>query len=133
MEVGLPTEGDKAELISNILFWRQNTRPIPAPSTPRLATTDLILPISSKMEIQRLELNSREFSALFLDDDSSGLDIPYHDLVVGAKLGSGGFKDCYAGTYRGEPVAIGELRLTEFNQVDLAEIKHEIKVLKQVH
>jgi hypothetical protein len=29
-----------------------------------------------------------------------------------------------------EPVAIGELRLTHFNQVDLDEIKHEINVLK---
>lgn len=28
------------------------------------------------------------------------------------------------------PVAIGELRLTHFNQVDLDEIKHEINVLK---
>ncbi|KAG0175450.1 hypothetical protein DFQ28_009164 [Apophysomyces sp. BC1034] len=122
---GLPTEGEKSELISNILFWKQNTRPIPAPSTPRLATADLLLPISS-------ELSSLEFSAVFLDDTSSSLNIPYHDLIIGSKLGSGGFKDCFAGIYKGEPVAIGELRLTQFNEVDLAEVKHEIKVLKQL-
>lgn len=34
---------------------------------------------------------------LFLDDKNPDFDIPYHALVVGKKLGSGGFKDCYAG------------------------------------
>ena len=33
-------------------------------------------------------------------------------------------------TIHQKPVAIGELRLTHFNQVDLDEIKHEINVLK---
>lgn len=36
----------------------------------------------------------------------------------------------FVGMYKGEPVAIGELRLTQFNEVDLQEIKHEINVLK---
>lgn len=36
----------------------------------------------------------------------------------------------HVGMYKGEPVAIGELRLTQFNEVDLQEIKHEINVLK---
>lgn len=80
-------------------------------------------------------------------DGSPGLDIPYEELRFGRKLGHGGFKDCYAGKkrketivynhvekhvgmYKGEPVAIGELRLTQFNEVDLQEIKHEINVLK---
>lgn len=34
---------------------------------------------------------------LFLDDKNPDFDIPYHALVVGKKLGSGGFKDCYTG------------------------------------
>lgn len=51
-------------------------------------------------EQQRQDLTSKEFSALFLDG-SPGLDIPYSDLCVGDKLGSGGFKDCYRGTYKG--------------------------------
>lgn len=87
-------------------------------------------------------------------------DIPFDKLELGKKLGSGGFKDCYAGTYQGvgirlhsfpacpgspldfhihitsfhpqEPVAIGELRITQFTELDLAEIKHEINVLKYV-
>lgn len=32
-----------------------------------------------------------------------------------------------------ELVAIGELRLTHFNEFDLAEVKHEINVLKYVN
>lgn len=46
----------------------------------------------------RVLLNSKEFSLLFLDEDSpSSLDIPYEDLILGKKIGSGGFKDCYQG------------------------------------
>jgi hypothetical protein len=47
-----------------------------------------------------MELTSREFSELFLED-GPGLDIPYHHLEVGQKLGSGGFKDCFIGFYKG--------------------------------
>lgn len=36
---------------------------------------------------------------LFLDEDSPSLDIPYQDLILGEKLGSGGFKDCYKGMF----------------------------------
>lgn len=46
----------------------------------------------------RVLLNSKEFSLLFLDENSpSSLDIPYQDLSFGTKIGSGGFKDCYQG------------------------------------
>ncbi|KAG2202866.1 hypothetical protein INT46_007546 [Mucor plumbeus] len=133
-ERGLKTEGAKAELIEDLISWKENIRLIPAPSTPRLYTALELLPDSSSTlpPQQRLELNSRDLSMLFLDDKNPDFDIPYHALVVGKKLGSGGFKDCYTGTYKGEPVAIGELRLTHFNQVDLNEIKHEINVLKQL-
>ncbi|KAI9496624.1 kinase-like domain-containing protein [Zychaea mexicana] len=127
---GLSTEGTKVDLIEGLLHWKEDTRPIPAPSTPQLFDDEL--PVSSlTAEQQRLELNSREFSALFLDG-SHGLDIPYHELQIGRRLGCGGFKDCYAGMYKGEPVAIGELRLAQFNEMDLQEIKHEIQVLKQL-
>ncbi|ORZ02689.1 kinase-like domain-containing protein [Syncephalastrum racemosum] len=129
-ERGLPTEGTKTDLIEGLWSWKQNTRPVPAPSAPRLFTAvdDLgMIPT----EQQRQDLTSKEFSALFLDG-SPGLDIPYSDLHIGDKLGSGGFKDCYRGTYKGEPVAIGELRLAQFSEVDLQEVKHEIKVLKQL-
>lgn len=46
---------------------------------------------------QRLELNSRDLSLLFLDDKNPDFDIPFSALKIGKKLGSGGFKDCYAG------------------------------------
>ncbi|KAI8343435.1 kinase-like domain-containing protein [Chlamydoabsidia padenii] len=130
-ERGLPTEGTKAQLINLLLFWKQNTRPIPAPSAPQLFSPEL--PPISHISAQeyRMELTSREFSELFLED-GPGLDIPYHHLEVGEKLGSGGFKDCFIGLYKGEAVAIGELRLAQFNKMDLAEVKNEIRVLKQL-
>ncbi|KAL1936524.1 hypothetical protein VTP01DRAFT_658 [Rhizomucor pusillus] len=132
-ERGISTEGSKTDLINALMFWKLNTKPIPAPSTPQLFTPELDLPtLSLTAEQQRIEeLNSRGFSELFLDDDLK-FDIPYSDLEIGAKLGSGGFKDCYAGVYKGEPVAIGELRIAQFSEVDLEDMKHEIKVLKQL-
>jgi hypothetical protein len=49
-------------------------------------------------KVERDLLNSKEFSQLFLDEDSpSSLNIPYRDLMFGKKIGSGGFKDCYEG------------------------------------
>ncbi|KAI9013988.1 kinase-like domain-containing protein [Phycomyces nitens] len=108
-ERGLPTEGTKSELISNIMFWKQNTSPIPAPSTPKLICSVLPETLPLTVREEKLELNSREFTALFLDDNASGFDIPYKDLIIGDKLGSGGFKDCYR-----------------------AEVKHEVNVLKQL-
>ncbi|KAI9245414.1 kinase-like domain-containing protein [Helicostylum pulchrum] len=115
-ERGLQTEGAKAELIEDLLSWKENIRLVPAPSTPRLYTALELLPDSSSTlpPQQRLELNSRDLSMLFLDDKNPDFDIPYHALVIGKKLGSGGFKDCYTGI------------------VDLDEIKHEINVLKQL-
>jgi hypothetical protein len=50
--------------------------------------------------MERDLLNSKEFSQLFLDEDSPSLNIPYHDLIFGKKIGSGGFKDCYEGKSR---------------------------------
>lgn len=88
---------------------------MPAPSTPQLFDDD-DYPFSSataeqqRLEQQRLELNSREFSALFLDG-SPGLDIPYEELRFGRRLGCGGFKDCYAGKKRGREREKGHVPL----------------------
>ncbi|RUS18683.1 kinase-like domain-containing protein, partial [Endogone sp. FLAS-F59071] len=129
-ERGLPTEGDKKMLIQELLDYKTNVKPIPAPSTPHLISLDP--PSPSRRNI----INSINFQNLFQDDsDMNGVnsgDIPFDKLELGKKLGSGGFKDCYAGTYQGEPVAIGELRITQFTELDLVEIKHEINVLKQL-
>ncbi|KAL7317793.1 hypothetical protein PS15m_004100 [Mucor circinelloides] len=137
-ERNLPTEGKKSQLISDLLFWRDHTRPIPAPSTPRLGSLsdqqqDMNSFLLQQHQVERNLLNSTEFSQLFLDSDSSSnLSIPFSDLIYGKKIGSGGFKDCYEGYYKGEVVAIGELRLMHFSEIDLAEVKHEINVLKQL-
>ncbi|CAG8608819.1 3630_t:CDS:2, partial [Diversispora eburnea] len=87
---------------------KQNTRPIPAPSTPRLFSNDGL------NDSRNTKVNSVYMTSLFLDDDDINSEIRYDELELGRKLGAGGFKDCYAGKYRGEPVAIGELRVTNF-------------------
>ncbi|KAI9487809.1 MAG: kinase-like domain-containing protein [Benjaminiella poitrasii] len=130
-ERNLPTEGEKTQLISDLLYWRDHTIPIPAPSTPRLnSLSDNQNTLDSH---ERDMLTSKEFSQLFLDGGSdSNFNIAYYELTFGKKMGSGGFKDCFEGIYKGEIVAIGELRITQFNEINLAEVKHEIDVLKQM-
>ncbi|KAF9306473.1 hypothetical protein BGZ74_005629 [Mortierella antarctica] len=123
-ERGLPDEGDKAKLIQALLDW-QKAKPVPGPSTPNLCLMETTMVIN-KAPINTVYLNSQ-----LLDEHFQG-EIAYEQLTVGRKLGSGGFKDCYAGTYMGEAVAIGELRVQNFTEMDIAEIKHEINVLKQV-
>ncbi|CAO3702828.1 unnamed protein product [Rhizopus stolonifer] len=86
----LPTEGTKSQLISDILFWKEQTTIIPAPSTPQLNE-------SAAQKSSREYINSRESSLLFHDDSS--LDIPYKELEIKNKIGSGGFKDCYQGKH----------------------------------
>ncbi|RHZ88166.1 hypothetical protein Glove_26g120 [Diversispora epigaea] len=126
VERGLNAERDKISLIQNLLDWKQNTRPIPAPSTPRLFSND------GSNDSRNTKISSVYMTSLFLDDNDINSEIRYDELELGKKLGAGGFKDCYAGKYKGEPVAIGELRVTNFSESDLKEIKHEIHVLKQL-
>lgn len=76
---------------------------MPAPSTPRLNEFEISqytssTPNTSAMKNEREALRSREFSMLFLNGETdTGLDIPYKELVIKRKIGSGGFKDCYEG------------------------------------
>ncbi|CAG8533801.1 3489_t:CDS:2 [Paraglomus brasilianum] len=120
-ERNLPTEGDKSTLIKQLLNWKQNTKPIPAPSTPRLVVFDEQKPIPDK-----------EFLHSILVGEDGLETIPYAELEIGRKLGSGGFKDCYEGKYINKPVAIGEIRMINFSANEFQEIKHEINVLKQL-
>ncbi|KAG0007062.1 hypothetical protein BGZ80_005045 [Entomortierella chlamydospora] len=99
---------------------QQKAKPIPGPSTPKLFSVEPAVVVKKP-----------PVSSIRLDEHFHG-EIPYDQLIVGRKLGSGGFKDCYAGTYLDEPVAIGELRVQNFTEMDIAEIKHEIDVLKQL-
>ncbi|OBZ83832.1 hypothetical protein A0J61_08116 [Choanephora cucurbitarum] len=93
-ERGLPTDGNKSQLMSDLLFW-----PLPAPSAPQLYSSSL---------------DSQRFFKLFLDDTASYVkyNISLNELIYGNK--------------------IGELRLTDVSEFDIAEIKHEIHVLKQL-
>ena len=51
--------------------------------------------VQNKAPINTVYLNS------LLQDGNFQGEIAYEQLTVGKKLGSGGFKDCYAGTYMG--------------------------------
>ncbi|GJJ71991.1 hypothetical protein EMPS_04348 [Entomortierella parvispora] len=123
-ERGLPSEGEKSALIRNLLGW-QKAKPVPGPSTPQLCSLEPMV-VSKKAPI-----NTRYLNSILADVDFHG-EISYDQLTVGRKLGSGGFKDCYAGTFKGEEVAIGELRIQNFSELDVKEMKHEINVLKQL-
>ncbi|RUS21092.1 hypothetical protein BC937DRAFT_93694 [Endogone sp. FLAS-F59071] len=129
-ERNLPTEGDKNLLIQLLLDYKDNVKPVPAPSTPHLMISE---PSTSA---QLYTLSALNFQSIFQggpDVNGPGTgEIPYEKLEIGKKLGSGGFKDCFAGVYLGEPVAIGELRLTQFTDLDIQEIRNEIGVLKQL-
>ncbi|CAG8677648.1 18468_t:CDS:2, partial [Racocetra fulgida] len=94
---------------------------IPAPSTPRLISVD-------GTNVRHEKMNT-VFMSLLLDDEDISKEIRYDELEIGKKLGSGGFKDCYMGRYKGELVAIGELRVANFSDSDFKEIRHEINVL----
>ncbi|RUS14507.1 hypothetical protein BC937DRAFT_93708 [Endogone sp. FLAS-F59071] len=54
--------------------------------------------------------------------------IPFTDLVKGQKIGSGGFKDVYVGTFNGQSVAIGELKISALTEFDIK----ELEVLRQL-
>ncbi|KAF9133001.1 hypothetical protein BGX30_012446 [Mortierella sp. GBA39] len=107
----------------------QKAKPIPGPSTPKLCSVEPAAAVANKKGA--LPINTAHLNSLLLDGNFQG-EIAYEQLVVGRKLGSGGFKDCYAGTYLGEAVAIGELRVQNFTEMDITEMKHEINVLKQL-
>ncbi|KAF9947709.1 hypothetical protein BGZ70_002542, partial [Mortierella alpina] len=124
-ERGLPAEGEKKVLVQALLDW-QKAKPVPGPSTPKLCSIQPALVVQNKAPINTKYLNS------LLQDGNFQGEIMYEQLTVGKKLGSGGFKDCYAGTYMGEAVAIGELRVQNFTEMDIQEMKHEINVLKQL-
>ncbi|KAF9579847.1 hypothetical protein BGW38_003726 [Lunasporangiospora selenospora] len=100
-------------------------KPVPAPSTPKLCSVEPVGPAKKE------PLNTVNLNSLLLDEQFQG-EIAYESLVVGKKLGAGGFKDCYAGTHMGEAVAIGELRIQNFTELDITEMRHEINVLKQL-
>ncbi|KAF9095391.1 hypothetical protein BGX27_001289 [Mortierella sp. AM989] len=121
---GIPTEGDKKELIKHLLDW-QKAKPVPGPSTPQLYCQE------PSVVVKKAPINTVYLNSILMDANFQG-EISYDQLKIGRKLGSGGFKDCYAGKYNGEDVAIGELRIKNFTELDITEMKHEINVLKQL-
>ncbi|KAJ1919420.1 hypothetical protein H4219_002012 [Mycoemilia scoparia] len=119
-ERGLVAEGSKQRLIEELMDWKINAKPIPAPSSPHLEQRHTREPtLFSHPDSQK-------------DTGETSDEINYQDLKLIRKIGSGGFKDCYEGTYNDGPVAIGEIRIGDFSADDFREIKHEISVLKQL-
>ncbi|KAJ1964502.1 hypothetical protein IWQ62_002914, partial [Dispira parvispora] len=85
---GLKTEGSKATLIQSLMDWKLGARPVPIPSTPQLEA-----PSARQSTI---------YNSDYFDDLSDVVDeIAFDSLDIGKKIGSGGFKDCYAGSYLG--------------------------------
>ncbi|KAJ1957624.1 kinase-like protein [Linderina pennispora] len=119
LERGLPTEGSKSQLIRSLLDWSTDTLPVPCPSLPNLEQL-------STREAQLL--TNAEASASSVETD----EIPFSQLEFLEKIGSGGFKDCFRGTYQNMPVAIGEIRIANFSTAEFDEIRHEINVVKQL-
>lgn len=56
--------------------------------------------METTMVINKAPINTVYLNSQLLDEHFQG-EIAYEQLTVGRKLGSGGFKDCYAGTYMG--------------------------------
>ncbi|CAG8812822.1 22249_t:CDS:2, partial [Dentiscutata erythropus] len=79
----LDAEGDKLTLIQRLLDWKVNTRPVPAPSTPRLFSAD------GSGTPWKEKLNTALLSSLLLEEDDISREIPYNELEIGKKLGSG--------------------------------------------
>lgn len=142
-ERGLPTEPNKKTLIFQLMQWKVLAIPHPVdPSSPNISQTEPHSSRGSHNGVSRASteigaglkrVNSRAISKMLIDqDDAAEIEIPFEKLTYGRKLGSGGFKDCFAGILEGEPVAIGELRINDFSMEEFKEIKHEISVLKQL-
>lgn len=72
-------------------------RPEPAPGTPKLVAAE------PRENPKPAPINSIQLSAMLIDqDDRADIgEIAYDQLIYGRKLGSGGFKDCFAGSYLG--------------------------------
>ena len=158
-ERDLSTDGGKVDLVKRLVQWkaasgrgpynlrlRPNQQVGPADAKARLRE---LTPAPPKLDMQISDSStvaekrgkaatnrgngSLFISAQLLEDEGNDAgEIPYASLKVARKLGSGGFKDCFAGTYNGLPVAIGKLRATNFREEDVMEVRHEIGVLKQL-
>jgi serine/threonine protein kinase len=60
-------------------------------------------------------------------------DVKWEDLKLVRRLGSGSFKDVWAGTWQGEEVAIGVLRdSSQLRPPEVDEFRHEAKILSNL-
>jgi len=52
------------------------------------------------------------------------------DVVLGKKIGSGGFKDVYKGTYQENEIAVAVVRTDKFSDDDMNDLENEVSLLK---
>lgn len=67
-------------------------------------------------------------SALSIIND----EINYADLKFGKKVGSGGYKDVFVGSYKGAEVAIGVISALKLTDDDLTDIDKEMSLLQEL-
>ncbi|MFA6037776.1 MAG: protein kinase [Legionellales bacterium] len=63
---------------------------------------------------------------------SLSLVIPYNDLTIGKKLGSGGFGEVYQATWQHSDVAVKQLRIGNISQDLIDDFKHEATVMAKL-
>ncbi|KAJ9062011.1 hypothetical protein DSO57_1015250 [Entomophthora muscae] len=127
-ERGLSSEGTKQDLAHRLLDWREHYKPGKLASTPQLSlnretSIDLKKEGFDYIDKELLceEYGLKEYCNISLDE-----------LTFLDHLGTGGFKDCYRGVFRGQEVAICEFRAEKARKMDIPFFKNELEILKQV-
>jgi serine/threonine protein kinase len=81
------------------------------------------------VENKQEELVTTMEQAFGTDELTSALVKP-DQIILGKKIGSGGFKEVFRGTYKGQEVAIGVLFTEKFTENDMADLENELNLLK---
>ncbi|PVU90439.1 hypothetical protein BB559_004620 [Furculomyces boomerangus] len=120
-ERGLTIEGTKESLIEQLVLWMNRCIPVPVPSIPTLEM------------LHEIDKSTQPAIKSWLDTLDPKITIPESSLVLGKKIGSGGFKDCFEGKLMGETVAVAKFKGVGLSYSDLCEIDNEVNVLKQLY
>ncbi|XP_057947739.1 serine/threonine-protein kinase CTR1 [Malania oleifera] len=105
--------------IKHIPHGRRGAQPLLALSDPRVARIGMVKNFPSK--------SSREFSL-----DVEDLDIPWSDLVLKEKIGSGSFGTVHRADWHGSDVAVKILMEQDFHAERFKEFLREVAIMKSL-